>query len=334
MDLGTSDLKNYYLLMRKYSLIDDFYLEQALKTSHLNMNLDSIRKASYTKPADESSLAEFFESSKRSCILDNWRNYLTKLKAKKKRLSNTKVKKALKSEGLSLKLKSDVLVSIRKLVKLKYQKTEFKSLTSYLKTKRTLRKKYPIDPSDGLSDFVIEKIKKIKRSKRNIFFTRYNAKAIEKMSDVMTRLIEHVESPKMQLNVFSDETTVLRSIDLLPMDRFRFAIRYLRKEMNELQLDVDFKGAIPSYDDIIVAAYETNIVAPSELAELASMEEIWNPEQTGWQKTAVWIRMFLPIATVLIPPPYNVIASIAMIIIELTTKKDEPGYNHALFPGI
>lgn len=320
-------LDSFYLLARRYNLIDDFILEQGLMSSAANINPQNIRTTSL---AQKNSLSELFNNSKRSCIISNWQSYLVKLKGKKNSISNFKVKKNLKADISYLNLKNSISKDLYALHSLKLNKHNLPSLKKYLETKAKLREKFPVKDLE-YSNFVTAKRKKMKRSKRNIFYGSYNETSIIKMSGVMSRLIEHVESPKMVLNIYGEDDNIIRSVPFLPMDRFRFSIRFLRQEMNELKLDPSFNGASPSYEDIIIAAFETGVVAADDLTDLSEMEDLWNPQRTFLDKSMVWIRAFVPVATILIPPPYNIIASLAVVIIEITTQKPEPTYDHALF---
>ena len=105
----------------------------------------------------------------------------------------------------------------------------------------------------------------------------------------------------------------------------------MRKSMVELSIEPSFNGQTPSYEDLIIAGFETGVITNADLQEMQNLELLWNPKKTFWEKSRVWIQAFIPVATVVIPPPYNIIASVSMVIIDLATNKEEPQYEHSYF---
>jgi hypothetical protein len=110
-------------------------------------------------------------------------------------------------------------------------------------------------------------------------------------------------------------------ITLEPMERFRLAIKLLRKEMALLSLNTYFNGRSPDYMDLITASYETSLIPASELKELGGLQEIWNPTKTFWEKASVWIRTFSSVATIALPQPYGFIPALVLVVIEATVGK-------------
>ena len=108
---------------------------------------------------------------------------------------------------------------------------------------------------------------------------------------------------------------------LEPMERFRFAIKVLRKEMSLLAINSFFSGRSPDYIDLMTASFELGIIPASELEVVAGLEDIWNPKKTFWDKAGVWVRTFSTVATIAIPAPYGFIPALAIVAIEATVGK-------------
>jgi hypothetical protein len=92
------------------------------------------------------------------------------------------------------------------------------------------------------------------------------------MGNVIKKLKTRLESPKIEILVYENDETVEEVITLDPMERFRFAIRLLRKEMKLLGTNNYFLGRQPSYTDLMAAAYETGIITALELDQVAELE--------------------------------------------------------------
>lgn len=194
------------------------------------------------------------------------------------------------------------------------------TLKSYYQKKNSLRLHKPLrDPSEK-SDFVTEKAMKTKVSHRIQLYQNYTDLQIMLMADVVKRLRTRLEAKKVTISIFGEEEEV-EIITLEPMERFRLAIKLLRKDMALLATNTYFNGRSPGYMDLITASYETSLIPATELKELGGLEEIWNPAKTFWEKASVWIRTFSSVATVAIPAPYGFIPALVLVVIEATVGK-------------
>lgn len=201
------------------------------------------------------------------------------------------------------------------------------TLSSYQQKVKTLRLQYPLRDIKERSDFSSVEVKKIKSSRRQRLFENYTDLQIIMMGNVIKKLRSRLEYDKVVISGYIKDE-VQEVIPLDPMERFRFAIKALRKEMTLLSLNTYFNGRTPDYIDLMVSSYEIGIIPASELQAVASLEEIWNPKKTFWDKASVWVRMFSSIATIVIPPPYGFIPALVLVIIEATVgKKEDPNQN-------
>jgi hypothetical protein len=192
-------------------------------------------------------------------------------------------------------------------------------LKAYYKKIKSLRTNSPLRDPNEYSDFTTSKFDK-KSSRRQHLLEQYSDLQILLMSGVIKKLRTRLESPKVEILVYENES-VGEVITLEPMERFRFAIKVLRKEMKMLSINTYFNGVAPDYLDLMTAAYETGVIPAVEMQEIASLEDIWNPKKTFWEKARFWVQTFGTVATLVIPPPYGFIPALALVVIEATTNK-------------
>lgn len=194
------------------------------------------------------------------------------------------------------------------------------TLKSYYKKIESLRTQFPLRDETEQSDFVTGKDDDLKMSRRQRLLEGYTDLQIMLMANVIKKLRTRLESPKAEILIY-DRSNGVETITLDPMERFRLAIKLLRKETALLSLNTYFAGRTPDYMDLMTAAYEVGIIPASELQEVAGLEEIWNPKKTFWEKASVWVRTLSSVATIAIPPPYGFIPALAVVVIEMTAGK-------------
>ncbi len=206
------------------------------------------------------------------------------------------------------------------------------TLNSYFRKIRTIRTQFPLRDPTEKSNFVTLKADKLKVTRRQRLLEEYSHLQIMMMANVIKKLRERLESPKAEILIY-DRQNGVETITLEPMERFRLAIKLLRKEMALLSLNTYFSGRTPSYMDLMVSSYEVGIIPASELEEVSGLEEIWNPKKTFWQKAQIWVRTLSSVATIAIPPPYGFIPALALVVIEMTagTKDDNTNDPTVLF---
>jgi hypothetical protein len=199
------------------------------------------------------------------------------------------------------------------------------TLKAYVSKIRSLRTQFPLRDPREKSNFVTAKVDKLKLSRRQKLFENYTDLQIILMANVIKKLKTRIEAPRIEILVHGKNEEV-ETISLEPMERFRFAIKVLRKEMALLALNSYFAGRSPDYMDLMTAAFETGMIPSSELEEVANLQDIWNPKKTLWEKSQTWARLASSVASIALPPPYGFIPALAIVVIEMTadkSKKDE-----------
>jgi hypothetical protein len=256
-----------------------------------------------------------------SCFDDAYRSLLSEIYKFDKNTSTSDLE-ALLVEGVRRRvLPVDTYKELER-ARVSELETQAMGLKSYHQKLRSLRTQYPLRDVRERSTFVTTKAEKLKMSRRQKLLENYSDLQIIIMGNIVKKLRERLESPRIEIHVWGEED-VVETIPLEPMERFRFAVRILRKEMSHLALNTYFSGRTPEYLDLMTASYEIGIIPAEELDEIAGLQEMWNPKKTFWDKAGVWIRSFSSIATVAIPPPYGFIPALAIVVIEATVGKKE-----------
>lgn len=196
------------------------------------------------------------------------------------------------------------------------------SLKDYFQKIKSLRNYYPLPRPDEKSEYVTKSSGVKSLSRRQQLLRSYTDLQIITMGNIIKKLRARLEAPKIEILIY-DQAEVSEVVTLEPMERFRFAIKLLRKEMTHLATNTYFEGRSPSYVDLMVAAFEIGLIPASELDAVAGLEEVWNPGQTLWQKAEIWVRTFSSTLAIVIPPPYGFLPTLGIVIIEATVGKDD-----------
>lgn len=335
------DNETILLTLRELNVIDDIALSILLKS----VNLKNFKKRptysektfkNYDEEKKKNLLRLFSTFSKKvergACSIVEYKSLYSELRNKEKKLKKSELKANL---DFALNSKAITQSDYELLERFRKSKVEEWSLllSDYIKKKNQLRVQYPTNTDDISSSFVTQKMKKTKMSYRMRLYQSYDQFQIVLMADVIKKLRRRIDSDRAEILIFpvdAQEDTEIIPLD--PMERFRLAIKLLNREMNDLSINTFFENRRPSYTDLIVAAYELGIIAASEVDEVASLEEIWNPKKTFWEKAQFWVTSVLTVSAVIIPPPYGFIPTLAIVAIQASNQaKKKPEYDHSLF---
>ena len=328
-------LENVLYVLRKNNEIDDVVVKillaaNEIKTTDVILDEESESPSFYDDEKSSSLLKiiSTFETrfSSKSCFDEAYKNYYGELIRINKRLESRELEALHLIALQENKISENTFVSLEQ-ARLNQLELSTLSLSSYLQKVKTLRIQYPLRDENEKSDFVSAKVKKMHASRRQMLFENYSDIQIILMANVIKQLRSRLEYDAVEILGYKDGV-LQETIPLGPMERFRFAIKALRKEMSLLSLNTFFNGRAPDYMDLMVASYEIGIIPASELETVASLEEIWNPKKTFWDKAGIWVRTFSSVATIAIPPPYGFIPALVLVVIEATvSKKKDPNTN-------
>lgn len=275
----------------------------------------------------------FSERAKTRCFEEAYRLVISELKKLDKKISDQEIG-AIITQAYSEK-RID-LYTYGRLQQLRREKADSwkLSLKDYMQKVQILRKQFPLRDAKEQSSFVTGKAQGSKESLRQRLYANYSYIQIALMGKLIQSLKTRLDSPKIEILVYDKTKTGVNEVMALPpMERFYFSLAALKTEMHELSINSYFGGQKPSYTDIMTAAYEINIVTAKEIDAVAKLEEIWSPKRTFWDKAQSWIRVASSVASILIPPPYGFIPSLALVVIEGTQSKKSTDNNreHSMF---
>ena len=313
--------------IRHQGLIDDVVLQLLQKAHGVHKDIDHDARDQFAPPAGDppAELRPFRDFSTRrgrgKCLHDNFRELMSGFRQQNRDFTVSELRRRIDPAVRAGYLTEKAASELRAALSDKIEEWQV-SLADYVSKKQFLRTQFPVVGSER-ADFVTSKAGKTNNSHRLKLYQTYTPIQITLMGDVIKKLKSRLESPRIEILVYDNSDEVREVISLDPMERFRFAIRLLRKEMRLLSTNSYFTGRQPSYTDLMASAYEIGGVTALELDQVARLEEIWNPTRTFWDKAAVWVRMFGGVLSVVVPPPYGFLPALAITAIEAVTR-DQP----------
>jgi hypothetical protein len=105
-------------------------------------------------------------------------------------------------------------------------------------------------------------------------------------------------------------------IELDPQSQYNLARRLMRKDMTELQMMSSFQKITITHEDVVMAALETGYISLEDIEFVIKYDDLWNPHKSTFEKVMGFVFTVGRYSTFFLPPPYNVVASIAMGIAE------------------
>ncbi len=318
---------DFDLLLRSFrhqGLIDDVVLDILLRAYGVQKDTDrsaadAFQVASTEASAEMRPLREFsVKRARGKCLHENYREMMAAYRKLNENFNSSLLKKKLAAAVAVGELTEKAASELKELIRDDVDTWEI-SLAEYVTKRQFLRTQFEVNATER-ADFVTKKVLKGKVSHRQRLYSAYTPIQMTLMGNVIKKLKTRLESPKIEILVYENAGTVQEVITLDPMERFRFAIRVLRKEMKLLSTNNYFLGRQPSYTDLMAAAYETGIITALELDQVAELEEIWNPHQSLWDRAAVWVRMFSGVLSVVVPPPYGFLPALGITVIEMLNR--------------
>lgn len=309
------DVVTKLLLEANKTVTTDILLPKQQEKLFLPSNKETVKKAVDIIAGIEKKLST-------TCFDEAYKNLYNEVFRLDKGLKDHHLEALLVEAYKLKKISFDLYLSLEQ-ARVTELQTSILTLKAYHRKVKSLRVQYPLRDSNEQSNFVTGKVDKAKLSRRQRLMEGYTDLQIMLMANVVKKLRTRLDSPKVEILIY-DRTQGIETITLEPMERFRLAIKLLRKEMAELALNTYFAGRSPDYMDLMTAAYETGLIPASELEEVAGLQDIWNPKKTFWEKASVWVRTLSSVATIAIPPPYGFIPALAIVVIEMTAGKKDP----------
>jgi hypothetical protein len=353
--LPTSELKvsEYLKVLRAIHAIDDilYSILVSLKEDHfgfqeLNLNRHGPRLTFKNKKLVKNNpLQDLFASfqnwpdEEKTCLYQEYVNLRKSIKNSKNKISDKSshfeslLDTALKKEIINLQtynglkyLDKKSNVNKRRIWIEDYFAIILHAKNNMVPHNRTLPPKI-IEQQDSFSSKRVRRLSRLTR--RTLLYQKYSetqiillAQVLQKASKRMgvdpdTKTLPPVITQEFRtVNNKGEEETHIETIEIDTQSQYNLARRLMRKDMTELQMMDIFSRTIITYEDVIMAAFETGYISFEDIEYAIRYDDLWNPEVPRHEKVIGFVKSILGYATFLLPPPWNVTTSIVLGIAE------------------
>jgi hypothetical protein len=128
---------------------------------------------------------------------------------------------------------------------------------------------------------------------------------------VVTQTFQRIKSDGTLENYVEEER-----LELSPGDQYTFSRKRMRQDIENLKKMKEYADIEIYYSDVVMAALETGYLSLEDIEYAVKYDDLWNPEKTEYEKILGYIFSFTGYATFFLPPPYNVTASIGLVVIQ------------------
>lgn len=324
-ELGLNNDKDVELAvlgLRFYDSIDDVGASILLKANDLSNVIPGPITKDELSSDEEDQAMEIYKTkaddfkNRSLCMEDNYRELVGKLVSKSpKFLANLKrINKMARSEGYI----SDDDYKTLEVFRIKKVHEWPITLSSYAQSLEQLAKRFNTRTKES-SNLITQTKFRQKYSMRMSLYQKYDSTQIIMLANIVKGLKTRLESKEVTITInYVDRPAEV--IELSPMEKFRFILKLLRKEMSDLNNSSLLGGRSATYLDLITAAYEVGYISANEIEQLASLQEIWNPSRTPKEKAMYWVKTFGGVASVLLPPPFGFVSVMAIMLIDQQIK--------------
>jgi hypothetical protein len=344
------DLINHFKMLRINHAIDDLLLEILITTTEDYFNLKKIDLENKTigtlkkhnKLLENNDIQELysnfavFPDEVNQCLYQEFTYIKNRIKNKnnqpsKKPLKIMEVlnKKALKAEVIDLATynKLDYLTRKSNLSKRYVWLKDYFTIIFNAKNQMVpISKQYQVQNIEDESKYPSKVIhRRSKLTQRKLLYRKYNetqiimlAQVLQKASRRMGVDSDTITSAPVITQEFSilqpngERETYVEQIEIDPQSQFNLARRLLRKDILDLQMMDNFTGLKITFDDVVMAAYETGYISIDDINYVVKYDDLWNPQMSKYQKYKGFIVRVAGYSTFFLPPPWNIIATIAI----------------------
>jgi len=211
------------------------------------------------------------------------------------------------------------LVEFYRSQKIEKWNTDLDHYLDLLKSVKNISRAKEPTANDFLPNELSSKKKKTKGMKKEMtyresIYSRYNSTQILMIEQVMKKTFERMDATKTEVVFTFKEGS--ETVPVSPMGQYYLARRLLRKEMDDLNRSSFFLGTPVTHEDLIAVSLETGLINAGILDSVLKIDDLWNPEVKQWRKIANFGFQVTGTASIFLPPPYNLISSIALVFIE------------------
>lgn len=330
--------RSHLYLLRMDNYIDDIALGNLIQYSEYYRHpksfntTDRFLKAKNSTPIAKALKIFVTKIRRNECLIPTLRGLTSNSALPRK---ERKLIKQIKKSGVD----KIFYKAIKKLIKKDFHKIRL-SNTEYHQRRKTLNRKVNIEnmtnPIFMGGSAIFSKVTAGNGTPlRTNLYTNYNDFQIVLMNNIVKKFQKRVNlARRAEISFFDIEGN---EFDMLPVtspaEIYKLCVRILLMEMKLLKANSLFKNKAPTYMDLITSSFELYTVPPKVFDELYKMEELWTPKTSLKEKILFWARTFMGAGSILIPPPYNYLATLSLMIIQTVhrTNQKTATYEHSLF---
>jgi hypothetical protein len=203
---------------------------------------------------------------------------------------------------------------------------KYLDIVSNAKDKLSPTGKPEVDPSEYSTKYADRKAKLTHRGR---LYKNFDSTQVMMLADIILKTSKRMDAHYVAINFQYEDRpdSEVETYVLSPMERYRLSIKLLRKDMGEVMRSDLFKNSPVAYEDLVAAAYETGLIRSEELGLILKFEEFWNPKDPKWKIYANFAFSILGTAAIYLPPPWNIVGAIALIVTQVQINKKQKKAN-------
>jgi hypothetical protein len=328
---GAYEVKNLVYFMRIENIIDDLFAENIITSYNLSRKINRNDNLIITHlPPIHVAIREFkdlnlekiyqefavYPDETNTCSLGAFFRVISNVKAKNKIELNLKIKK------LNYLAYQKSIISNESYKRLEtLRKNNVWNWPVYLNkyfeiaknAKDLLSISGPVDDPAPFSTAYANR--KAKLTQRERLYKNYNSTQIIILTEIIQKTAKRMEAGYAAINIhYNTPDEEIETYVLSPMEKYRMALKMLRKDMGEVMRGDNFSGISIEYEDLIAAAYETGYLKAEELELVLKFEEFWNPKSPKWKVYANFAFSLAGSASFFLPPPWNIVGAIGLVV--------------------
>jgi hypothetical protein len=344
---NTSDFRNFLYFSRRENIIDDLLLKKLIGTSHIIDGLQkreapisnqplSIDEEKNLRQLDLEKLFRNFRSwpdEKLACSVDSYLELTSAIPWKRKNELNRKLQNL---HYLALE-KKIITENVFRNLEIFRRAGVYKwgyGLGKYIGIMTRAKDKFVPKKPETFSELKLPKKNPKSRKAlidRGGLYQKFSSTQIIMLANIIQVTAKRIDAHYVAINFqyrnsqqVTDEVVVLS-----PMERYRLAIKMLRKDFADILNSENFKSIQIDYSDLVSAAFETGVIRSEDIEIISQFEDFWNPQVPKWKAYLDFTFSLLGNTTFYLPPPLNIIGALALVITqsELNKKSNRPDPN-------
>ncbi len=337
----SEDFAGFVAFLRVEDIIDDIFYTNIMKSEDLSSALEEASKSrpilppvnrinDNTKDLDVTKLYSDFKTwpnEVSKCSIGTYYRMMLTLSWKNKRERDALLNRlnylAMEKKVISVEVynKLEILREKHALDWNAYVKS-YLDVVKNAKDKMSPTGKPENDPSKYSTTYVERKERLTQRGR---LYRQFDSTQVLILSEIIQKTAKRMDAHRVAINFQYTNTpdSELETYVLSPMERYRLSIKLLRRDLGEVQRSELFRNTNVEYEDLVTAAYETGLIKSEELELILKFEEFWDPKEEKWKIYANFAFSVLGTASFYLPPPWNIIGAIALVVTQTQLNKKQ-----------